>query len=310
MKKILLGVLVLGVLVGCGEKNEEYYFQNLDKAKEKVASCKEEAGNAFKNRDDKAFDKVRNNPECNAASDALQKQRQIEYEKKVQAQELERKLAAEKRESEIAEFKNKLIEEHKEQPWQDKLTSALKFECQREFFAEPGVDCVAWESFHEDAINEGLKTLEASSFDDVVAKEAEFCSRDKRRGSACTVWQKSLEQKTTALVSELNLFDLEAQKAQFCDNRSFPREVCQAWSNRWDEQSKLLVKVFMDDFDVFKDTYNACVTDIATIKSQKLGWSKEHDAISAITRSAPCYQARDAYSQRGLGYSEFDKTIE
>ena len=82
MKKILLGVLVLGVLAGCGEKNEEYYFQNLDKAKDKMTACKADAEKAFKNKDEKAFEKVRNNVECNAASDALQKQRQIDYEKK------------------------------------------------------------------------------------------------------------------------------------------------------------------------------------------------------------------------------------
>lgn len=311
MKKILLGVLVLAVLAGCGEKNEEYYFQNLDKAKDKMAACKADAEKAFKNKDEKAFEKVRNDVECNAASDALQKQRQIDYEKKIQEQELEKKLAAEKREAEIAEFKKKLIEEHKEQPWQDKLTSALKFECQRVMFAEPAIDCVAWESFQTDAINEGLKSLEASSFDEVVAQEKEFCSRDKREGSACTVWGKSLVQKTADSVAKLDLFELEAQKGQFCDNKVLPYQVCQTWNKRWDEQSALLVKLFVDDFDLFKKTYNACVADVATVKSQKLGWSKESEVMNKITRYAPCYQASQAYSKRGLGYStSFKEPIE
>lgn len=309
MKKIVLSVVVVGVLAGCGEKNEEYYFQNLDKAQDKMAACKADAEKAFKNKDEKAFEKVRNDAECQSASDALQKQRQIEYEQKVQARELEKKLAAEKRAADIAAFKNTLITEHKDKGWEDKLTEALKVEC-RPTFSEPTVECAAWKVFQNETIEEGLKSLDNSSFDEVVAKENEFCSRDKREGSACTVWGKSLVQKTESIVAELNLFDLEAQKSQFCDNKSLPYQVCQAWSKRWDEQSALLVKVFMDDFDVFKETYNACTQDIANIKSQKLGWSKESDAVNAITRFAPCYQASQAYTKRGLGYTAFKEPIQ
>lgn len=111
MKKILLGVLVLGVLVGCGEKNEEYYFQNLDKAKDKIAVCEADLEKAFKNKDEKTFEKVSNNAECNAANDALKKQRQIEYEKAYKERELQAKLAAEKKaeEKRLAAEKKKQI---------------------------------------------------------------------------------------------------------------------------------------------------------------------------------------------------------
>lgn len=321
MKKILLGVLALGVLVGCGEKNEEYYFQNLDKAKDKMTACKADAEKAFKNKDEKAFDKVRNNPECRAADSALQKQRQIDYEKAYKERELqaklaaekkaeEKRLAAEKREADIAQFKKQLTDEHKDKAWQDRLTEVLKMECTRVY--DPTLECIAAEQLKEEAMNEGLQSLDASSFDEVVAKEKEFCSRDKREGSACTVWGKSLVQKTEVLVAELNIFDLEAtNKEKFCGNNSFPYEVCRVWSKRWDEQSELLVKLFVDDFDLFKKTYNACVADVATIKSQKLGWSKESEAMNKITRYAPCYQASQAYSKRGLGYStSFKEPIE
>lgn len=320
MKKILLGILVLGVLVGCGEKNEEYFFQNQDKAKDKIAVCEADLEKAFKNKDEKAFEKVRNNAECNAANDALKKQRQIDYEKAYKERELqaklaaekraeEKRLAAEKREAEITQFKKQLDGDHKDKSWQDKLTEVLKMECTRVY--DPSLECIAAEQFKEESMNEGLKSLESSSFDEVVAQEKELCSRDKREGSACTVWKKSLVQKTEILVAELNLFDLETQKSQFCDNRNFPREVCGTWSKRWDEQSELLVKLFVDDFDLFKKTYNACVADVATVKSQKLGWSKESEAMNKITRYAPCYQASQAYSKRGLGYStSFKESIE
>lgn len=321
MKKILLSVVVLVGLVGCSEKNEEYYFQNLDKAQDKMTACKADAEKAFKNKDEKAFEKVRNDAECRSADSALQKQRQIDYEKAYEERKLqekleaekkaeEKRLAEEKRNADIAQLKKQLDEDNKAKSWQDKLTEVLKMDCTRVY--NPTLECIAAEQFKEEAMNEGLKSLEASSFDEVVAKENEFCSRDKREGSACTVWGKSLVQKTDTLVAELNIFDLEAtNKDKFCGNNSFPYEVCRVWSKRWDEQSALLVKVFMDDFDVFKETYNACVADVATVKSQKLGWSKESEAMNKITRYAPCYQASQAYSKRGLGYStSFKESIE
>ncbi|MGL4675602.1 MAG: hypothetical protein ACRCXK_12155, partial [Wohlfahrtiimonas sp.] len=222
----------------------------------------------------------------------------------------EKRLAAEKKEADIAQFKKQLNDEHKDKSWQDRLTEVLKMECTKVY--DPTLECIAAEQFKEESINEGLKSLDASSFDEVVAKEKEFCSRDKREGSACTVWGKSLVQKTEGLVAELNIFDLEAtNKEKFCGNNNFPYEVCRVWSKRWDEQSELLVKLFVDDFDLFKKTYNACVADVATVKSQKLGWSKESEAMNKITRYAPCYQASQAYSKRGLGYStSFKESIE
>ncbi len=92
---------------------------------------------------------------------------------------------------------------HADQFWQDKLTLILKFECQRGFYGELPVDCVAWGSFQEDVLNEGLKSLEPLSFDEVVAEENALCSKDKREGSACSVWGKSLIQRTEVLVADV-----------------------------------------------------------------------------------------------------------
>ena len=86
----LILIFLFSMGFGCGKKDEAFYLKNPDKAKEKLAACEKimnklsEAGNI------KKLEKIVNDPECNAASNAVRKLNDEERERKRKQYEKEK----------------------------------------------------------------------------------------------------------------------------------------------------------------------------------------------------------------------------
>ena len=71
MKKILLCFFIVIGVVGCSEHDQEYYFNHIDKAKEKVQECKAQLKEAMVSRNKVKFTEILKDNECNAAQNAV-----------------------------------------------------------------------------------------------------------------------------------------------------------------------------------------------------------------------------------------------
>ena len=98
MKKII-PLFILFFIISCTEKNQEYYLQHIDEAKNKNSECEEIAMKAFMSRDENKLKELESNLECKAAKKAVYKAKQEKREmerKKRKEEERLRKIQKEK----------------------------------------------------------------------------------------------------------------------------------------------------------------------------------------------------------------------
>lgn len=310
MKKIIIMGVLGAILAGCGDRDEEYFFKNQDKAKTVLKSCEEKLLNALENGNEKEFKALEADAECRAANSALKKQRQLDWEKERAEEELKKKLAQEARLKEIADEKAKIVAANSNNSWEKNVSEYLKQDCNVPLWGEPTVACAAWIEFYDEAVAKGKAELAAFSFDDLKDKSKEFCALDQRRGSTCAIWQDALADKGVEELKGADIYVLEARRDEFCAQDISNLAVCnQSWRKAWDAKNEELVKYFTDNDAEFVQTYNQCVEQLDEIRDQKLGYFKMEEASRLITRKAPCQQAADAYSRRGMGYSPFKVKI-
>lgn len=305
MQKILF-VAMTGLLISaCSEKTEDYYLKNISKAEDKIKSCEADLEKAFKNKDEKQFDKIRNDAECEAAHKAKQ-------EHKRQQRELELKLAAEKKAKEVAEIKTTIIAEQKGKAWQDQISAYLATQCSTEFaFNGKSPKCTAWDEFYEETVTVGKAELAPIPYAEMAAEESKYCSQDKRNLSACTVWEDSYAEKADQILKDWNLIQIEENKADFCSDKDYGRsKTCQTWNKHWQNHSNALVQHYVDNFEPFKEAYNVCFSAVDAIRQLDISYGEKNKKTRAITDAAPCYQANQAYKKRQLGYDTYKAAIE
>lgn len=310
MKKIIIMTAMATILVACGDRDENYFFENQEKAASHLKSCEEKLMNALENGDEKSFKAVQGDLECKAADSALKKQRQLDYEKEVAERELQKKLAAEKRLQDIAEEKAKIRAANEGNSWSQDISEYLKQECPVQLWSEPSVECAAWTEFYDDAVASGKSELSKLSFADLKTESKEYCSLDQRRGSSCAVWQEALAEKGVEELKGADIDTIEARRDEFCSDEVRNLAVCNtSWNRAWNDKNDELIKHFVDNDAEFVATYNQCVDKLDAVKAQNLPYDSRHTATIAITRTAPCQQAANAYTKRGMGYSPFDAKI-
>lgn len=310
MKKIILIGVLGAILVGCGDRDENYFFENQEKAASHLKSCEEKLMSALENGDEKSFKALQSDAECKAADSALKKQRQLDYEKEVAERELQKKLAAEKRLQEIAAEKAKIVAANDGNSWEKDVSEFLKQDCNFSGWGEPTVECAAWLEFYEDAKDQGKTALAALSFSDLKAQSKEHCGLDQRRGSSCAIWQESLAEKGVEELKGADIDTIEARKDEFCADDISNLAVCnKSWRQAWNERNEALIKHFVDNDQEFVQTYNSCVDQLTAVEDKKLAYDQRYKEKSAITRTAPCEQAGNAYTKRGMGYSPFNTKI-
>ena len=304
--KVLALVLVASLaLAGCEEKNQEYYSKHIDSAKEKMDECNKNLDKAVKKSDEKLFIKITQDPECLAASDAIKEDRIQQAKLEQERKEAEQKQALE---TELTTIKNQIAGKS----WQESINEYLKIEGCNALFSTPSPKCKAWKIIYNEKVDEGKKELIKLPFEGIKEQMGSLCKLDKRPNSNCSVAELVLEEKAKEDLANADIQTVEAKKSIYCAEDIYSSNACRkSWESAWDRESDKHVKFFTENDEEFINTFNSCADKIATLDAQKLEWSQKNDLERQITDTYPCYQAKMAYSKRGMGYSvRFEKKIE
>ncbi|MHC5225389.1 hypothetical protein [Ignatzschineria sp. LJL83] len=320
MKKII-GVALIGlILAACGDRDENYFFENQDKAKAHLKSCEEKLMNALENGDDKKYNEINNDAECVAADSALKKQRQLDWKKEQEQRQLElkkaqeerelqRKLAEEKKLQDIADAKALIIADHQDKSWEKRISEYLKNDCYNSW-GNTTPECTAWKEFYEETVTEGKAQLTALDFADLKTKANEYCKLDQRSGSSCAVWQEALADKGSSELENADIYTIEARKEEFCSDDIRNLNVCnRSWGDAWRARNDELIKFYTDNDAEFITTYNQCTDRVQEVEAQGLKYGEKYRALEAIRDLAPCSQVANSYRNRGMGYSPFQVKI-
>ena len=292
-------------LVRCEKKNQEYYLKHIDSAEKKLKDCRNDLDLAFRQKDDKLIEKIRNHTECQAAKNAINEDRILQAKLEQERKAAEEKLALE---TEMTTIRNQIADKS----WQKSINEYLKIEGCNVLFSAPSPKCKAWEIVYSEKVDEGKKELKQLPFEDIKAQMMSLCKFDRRQGSNCAVAQLVLEEKATEDLVNADIQTIDSKKSLYCAEDIYFLKVCKnSWQNAWNKESDKQVKFFTDNDDEFIKTFNSCADKIADIEELNLEWREKNTLEHKITGTYPCYQAKKAYIERGLGYSvDFKKKIE
>ena len=304
--KVLALVLVASLaLAGCEEKNQEYYSKHIDSAKEKLNECDKTLYKAMKENDEKLFTKITQDPECLAADSAITEDRKQQEKLEQERKEAEQKQALE---TELTAIKNQVAGKS----WQESINEYLKVDECNALFSTRSPKCKAWKIIYNEKVDEGKKELIKLPFEGIKEQMGSLCKLDKRPNSNCSVAELVLEEKAKEDLANADIQTVEAKKSIYCAEDIYSSNACRkSWEDAWDRESDKHVKFFTENDEEFINTFNSCADKIATLDAQKLEWSQKNNLERQITDTFPCYQAKMAYSKRGMGYSvRFEKKIE
>lgn len=304
--KVIGLILIAGLgLTGCEEKNQEYYLKHIDSAKEKLEECRNDLNKAFRQNDEKLFEKIKNNTKCQAVENAIKEDRILQAKLEQERKAAEEKLALE---IEITAIKNQIADKS----WKKSINEYLKVEGCNVLFSAPSPKCKAWEIVYNEKVDEGKKELKQLSFEAIKEQMMSLCKLEQRRGSNCAVAQSALEEKATEDLANADIQTIESQKPLYCAEDIYSLNACRkSWEKAFDRENEKHVKFFTDNDDEFIRTFNSCADKIADIEAQNLKWNEKNTLERKIAETYPCHQAKEAYRKRGMGYSvNFEKKIE
>lgn len=299
MKKFLFAGLIL-TLTACGEKDQEYFLKNPEKAEAKYQQCQKEMKEAFAKLDEKAYKKAQKDPECVAAHAARQELRRQQAEK----ERLEREA---KEKALLEENKQKLNQEFGQLAWQDFATQFVNTQCATAYISNRDYHCRALKSLYEDKVAEAMTQLGKLSFEELKGQEKQYCSRDKRRFSVCDIWKGALATSADKHFDQLDIAQLSPLKNQMCSyDNNHNATICNSWQQVYNQKNKEVVDAYIKNYDALKQDYNQCIQRLAEIGNH---W-KDREKREAVSDYYPCAQAREARSTLGLSYDNFKTLME
>ncbi len=303
--KVIGLILIAGLgLTECEEKNQEYYLKHIDSAKEKLEECRNDLNKAFRQNAEKLFEKIKNDTKCQAVENAIKEDRILKAKLEQERKAAEEKLALE---TEMAAIKNQIADKS----WQKSINEYLKVEGCNVLFSAPSPKCKAWEIVYNEKVDEGKKELKQLSFEAIKEQMMSLCKLEQRRGSNCAVAQSALEEKATEDLANADIQTIESQKPLYCAEDIYSLKACRkSWEKAFDRENAKHIKFFTNNDDEFIKTFNSCADKIADIEAQNLKWNEKNTLERKITGTYPCYQAKETYIKRGMGYSvNFEKKI-
>lgn len=207
MKK-LLWLMPMGVclsLTACSEKDEAYYLKHIDEAKTKWAQCEKEAEAAMRSKDKSALETLMaKDSECNLVRNAIKEDTRLQREK----EENERKA---KLEADIAQAKAQLKQQYDALPWQEFVKAYVNSTCPSSWGTTP--ECEAMKAFYQEKTQPVITELRTKGLANLLKEEQNYCKQDKRRYSACDVWQTAVKEQATEEFQAMTLEQLDALKA-------------------------------------------------------------------------------------------------
>ncbi|MGQ0286568.1 hypothetical protein ACT2CV_05120 [Pasteurellaceae bacterium 22721_9_1] len=298
MKKIILFILCFGV-VACSEKNKEYYLANPDKAEQKWQQCRKAMDNAFMSNDKSSFEKTEKDPECKASREAI-----IELRKQKEEQERLEKEAKEK--AAIEEARQKLDQEFGQLDWQEFTRQFVNTQCATNYIREDDYPCRALKSIYDEKTSKAKAELTKLTFADLLGQEKQYCGRDQRKFSACSVWEEAITEVGKSHFDAIPFQELEKINDKFCVYDGRRLAACHIFEKVKKQKGKEIINAYVQNYDGLKQDYNQCVKRLAEIGDN---W-KKYKEREAVSNYYPCPQARDARSQLGLPYDNFKTLME
>lgn len=309
MKKMLwIGIFGM-ILTACNDQDMTYFFDHQDRAQEILKSCEKRLEKALVNSDQKGIESLLADEECQAAEAAIKAQRRIDYEKEQAERARLKRLEEEKRLQAVHDAKAIIRQKYLNHNWQQNISEYFKVECRTGFIQPPSIECSAWEIYYQEAIAEGERELAKLSFESLKGLKREYCHLDQRRGSACEVWERVRNEKGHQLLKDLDIFVIEEKRGDYCSDQSPLSSLCQTWKNAWRVKSDELVTKFVNNDDLFLESYNYCFNKIEKIQERHLSLHEKAQEERAIKSMSPCIQAATAYQRRGIGYNPYQLPI-
>lgn len=310
MKKSMLAALLTSTLLltGCNEeKDQAYYLKNLDKAQSKKAECEKVFKQAFEKNDKDAFEKLRKDLECQAADKAIKEDRQIKAEQERQAKE-----AVDR--AEIDKLKVDWQKQLEGKNWQETAHLFVNSECAQygNLFGgfhvpKDNFSCRALVEIYEENVEKGKIELLKSSFEELAEQEKNFCNQDKRRYSACFIWEEALGVQATEHFAQMDIQSLEKLQDKYQQyNTKRPQKEAEAFRKIFETKGQEVIENYVKNPEQLKIDYNQCVDKLNAIGDQ----IKQYKAWSKVAESYPCTYASKARSKLGFSWDNFKTKLD
>ncbi len=292
MKKTVFLCLGLSVLLtACGSKDEAYYKDHVEEAQTKVAECEKEVEKLFMAQDKEGLEiLMAEGSECRIV------------EKVVREEEIRQKELA--REQAKKEAYTKVNTKYGALSWREFTVAYLKFDCaSRWAITDEDFECKAMQEMYESNVQKGIAEMKQYSLDELLAKEGEFCKKDRRKYSACDVWKKAVAKTVSEHFKSLSLSQLYAKKQVLCKVWSNPS--CEPLKQLIDTKNKEVIQGYVDDYELLKQDYNRCV-----VRYQN---ATTYEAQREVANTYPCPQTSEAKRKLGLSqgfFEQFDQKLE
>ncbi|MFD0965880.1 hypothetical protein ACFQ02_03300 [Seminibacterium arietis] len=296
MKKLLLLLLASFMLTACSEKDKNYYINNIDEAEKKVQQCTTELEEAFLTNNKEKLVKLKKDPECLAAREAVREDKISKAEQALLLKETERKKA-------ILEAKEKLLKEYGNTNWKLFAQSYVNTECAKKWFVgNDDYSCIAFREIYQDKVKDAKAELTKIPFVELFNQEKSYCAKDKRPHSVCDIWEKTLNEQAEEYFEQMELKELNNQETTYCDYKT-SQVVCSTLNKIINKKHKEVVSQYVKDYELLKRDYNQCVMQIKNVKNNYIKQSK-------IMNSYPCKQTKSARMELSLPYDDFKTLME
>ncbi|KAE9540534.1 hypothetical protein HT665_00115 [Ursidibacter maritimus] len=305
MKK-QLGLLSIGalLLVGCGEKDHQYYLENVDKAQEKVKECKAEVQKLLKEKNKEKLVELAANKECNAADSALKEHRKQELEKQRLEKENARKELLEK-------IRKDLDKQYGNLSWQEMAAEYVNHDCNNARSSSSWEQCEVLGKLYNEKEEQGKMELSKLSLEQLLSEQKTYCTKDRRVLSACDIWQKATLSVAKQEFDKKDFSALSQQEKNYCDYNSSNYFLCATWRESFRVSEKNIVDNYVKNYELLKKDYNQCVASIQNIDNdESKSYAIKAEERESITSNYPCRQAGYARSSLGLGYADFKTLME
>lgn len=294
-KSLLLSVGIALFLTACSEPHDKtYYLDHIDEAKSRMAQCKDEMEEAFKNNDKEAFEKLGDKQsECSQADAAIREDRQRQREKERAEKEAQAKI-------ELDKAMQQMESEYGKQTWQEFAHTYVNDKtCQGFFLADDNYQCRAFKALYEKKAQAGIDELKKQELSTLLGEEQTYCKTDKRRYSACDIWKRAANEKAKTDFEKLSFEDLAKLKEAY---NNYQSPINSAYSEIYRKKEKTVIDDFAGNYENLKKVYNQCVDAYQGTKDWKVR--------SQISDTYPCEQARSARSKLQLPYDNFKKKMD
>ena len=274
LKFAVSGLIVLSI-VGCGEKNKEYYEANIDKAEQKSIECETSMKKALEAKNKNKFESLAKDKECNIAYKVMKEHKQhiAELQREIKRKEYEKKRIEEER----------IKEEEKKKLEKEKAEKAVLFE--KEYMKELS----------------SLETMKYTKFDK-IKETCTMWSVTLSTSAKCKAYFELKEAKKLAEINQLKekypKGKLEVFRDKVCKGLNYDKVYCELSQKGASELESETISHYVNHRDILKMDFNQCQSEYLRLKGK---WKERN----ALTNSFKCRTvSRAAGKLKVYGFSK------